>query len=179
MQFCVAILLLISSSVSAQKFIDKQGIITFEASEEAFEPVKATNSSVTMILNTETNEIAALALMKGFRFRNSLMEEHFNENYIESETYPKAKFIGRLLDFNYSSLSDSDTSVVVDGKIVLRGKEKQIRTTLNTKKSNGSIILQGSFKVTPADFDIEIPSIVRKKIANEIIVTLNFKLDAK
>ena len=178
-QFCVAMLILMSSSVSAQKYIDKKGKITFEASEETFEPVKATNSSVTMILNTETNEIAALALMKGFRFKNSLMEEHFNENYIESETYPKAKFIGRLLDFNYSNLSDSDTSVIVDGKIVLRGKEKQIRTTLNTKKSNGSIILQGSFKVTPADFDIEIPSIVRKKIANEINVILDFKLDAK
>ncbi len=176
---CMAILF-VSTSVTAQKLIDKNGKITFEASEKTFEPVKATNTSVTVILNTETNEIAALALMKSFRFKNSLMEEHFNENYIESETYPKAKFRGKLSDFEYSKLRDDDTaSVVIEGKIELRGKEKQVRTTLSVEKSNGSVIMQGSFKVAPADFDIEIPSIVREKIAKEIIVSLDFNLFAK
>ncbi|WP_188373338.1 YceI family protein [Winogradskyella haliclonae] len=176
LQILFVAMVFITSSVTAQKLIDKKGKITFEASEKTFEPVKATNASVTAILNTGTGEMASLALMKGFRFKNSLMEEHFNENYIESETYPKAKFRGKLLDFDYSNLGENTTSVTVDGKIELRGKEKQIRTTLNIKKSNGSIIMQGSFKVTPADFDIEIPSIVRKKIANEIIVYLDFNL---
>ncbi|RZN84841.1 MAG: YceI family protein [Winogradskyella sp.] len=173
------LLLFVTTAVSAQKLIDKKGKITFEASEKTFEPVKATNGSVTAILNTETGEMASLALMKGFRFKNSLMEEHFNENYIESETYPKAKFRGKLLDFDYSNLGENTTSVTVDGKIELRGKEKQIKTTLNIKKSNGSIIMQGSFKVAPADFDIEIPSIVKKKIANEIIIYLDFNLQSK
>jgi len=172
-------ILMVSTTANAQKLIDKKGKINFEASEETFEPVKAANTSATAILNTETSEIAALALMKSFRFKNSLMEEHFNENYIESETYPKAKFRGKLLDFDYSNLSENNTSVVVEGKIELRGKEKSIRTTLNVKKSDGSIIMQGSFKVTPADFDIEIPSIVREKIAKEIIVSLDFKLSTK
>ncbi len=172
-------LVFLTTTLYAQKYVDKKGNITFEASEKTFEPVKATNASVTAILNTDTGEMAALALMKGFRFKNSLMEEHFNENYIESEIYPKAKFKGKLLDFDYSSLSNIYTEIVVDGKIELRGKEKQIRTTLSIKKSNGSIIMQGSFKVAPADFDIEIPSIVRKKIANEIVVTLDFNLVAK
>ncbi|WP_299113998.1 YceI family protein [uncultured Winogradskyella sp.] len=176
LQILFVAMVFITSSVTAQKLIDKKGKITFEASEKTFEPVKATNASVTAILNTDTGEMASLALMKSFRFKNSLMEEHFNENYIESETYPKAKFRGELLDFDYSNLGENTTSVTVDGKIELRGKEKQIRTTLNIKKSNGSIIMQGSFKVTPADFDIEIPSIVRKKIANEIIVYLDFNL---
>ncbi len=169
-----------TSLISAQsKYIDKKGKITFEASEELFEPVKATNESVTVILNTETNEIASLALMKGFRFKNSLMEEHFNENYIESETYPKATFRGKLLDFNFSNLTEKITEVIVDGKIELRGKEKQIRTSLKVQKFEGSIIIQGSFKVTPADFDIEIPSIVKNKIAKEIIVALDFKMVQK
>lgn len=172
-------ILMVSTTVNAQKLIDKNGKINFEASEETFEPVKAANTSVTAILNVETSEIAALALMKSFRFKNSLMEEHFNENYIESETYPKAKFRGKLLDFEYSSLGDENTNVIVEGKIELRGKEKSIRTTLNVKKSNGSIIMQGSFKVTPDDFDIEIPSIVKNKIAKEIIVSIDFKLYKK
>jgi len=181
-QFLLSIVVLISASslLSAQgKYIDKKGEIVFEASEALFEPVKATNESVTVILNTETSEIASLALMKGFRFKNSLMEEHFNENYIESETYPKATFKGKLLDFNFSEITENNTEVTVDGKIELRGKEKEIRTTLNIKKSGDLIIIQGSFKVTPADFDIEIPSIVKNKIAKEIMVLLDFKLNKK
>ena len=169
-----------TTSVHAQgKYIDKNGALTFEASEELFEPVKATNTSVTVILNTNTNEIASLALVKSFRFKNSLMEEHFNENYIESETYPKATFRGELLDFNVSELTENETVVIVDGKIELHGKEKQIRTPLKIKKSNGSIIIQGSFNVTPGDFDIDIPKIVRNKIAKEITVYLDFKLTEK
>lgn len=176
----LTVLFTIGSTAEAQaKYIDKKGKLTFEASEELFEPVKAANESVTVILNTETNDIASLALMKSFRFKNSLMEEHFNENYIESETYPKATFKGKLLDFNFSDLTENTSEVILDGKIELRGKEKQIRTTLKTKKSGDFIIIQGSFKVTPADFDIEIPSIVKNKIAKEIIVSLDFKLSQK
>lgn len=169
----------LTNSVQAQKYIDKKGKIIFEASEALFEPVKATNESVTVILNVETNEIASLALIKGFRFKNSLMEEHFNENYIESETYPKATFKGKLLDFNFSNLTEENTSITVDGKIELHGKEKQILTVLTAMKSNNSIIIQGSFKVTPDDFDIDIPNVVKNKIAKEIVVYLDFKLIQK
>lgn len=168
----------IMNSVFAQgKYIDKTGNIAFEASEELFEPVKAKNESVTVILNTETSEIAALALMKSFRFKNSLMEEHFNENYIESETFPKATFKGKLTDFSFSDLTEQDQDITVNGTIELRSKEKQIQTILKIGKStDGAIDIKGSFSVTPEDFDIDIPSVVRNKIAKEIIVSLDFKL---
>lgn len=175
--FLITALFMTISSVEAQnKYIDKKGIVTFEASEELFEPVKADNESVTVIINTETNEIASLALMKSFRFKNSLMEEHFNENYIESETYPKVTFKGKLLNFNFSDLKENETEVVVDGKIALRGKEKPINTTLTLRKVDDVILTKGSFVVSPDDFDIEIPSVVKNKIAKEIKVSLDFKL---
>jgi len=167
------------TAVKAQKFIDKKGKITFEASEKLFEPVKAQNSSVTVILNTETNDIASLALIKSFRFKNSLMEEHFNENYIESETYPKATFKGKLIDFSISDLTDSNTKVIVEGKLLIHGKEKEIRTTLTIKKLGESIKINGEFKVTPGDFDIKIPSVVKNKIAKEVIVSMDFELIRK
>lgn len=170
---------ILSFTQAQTKYIDKAGKLVFEASEEVFEPVKATNESVTVILNTSTNEIASLALVKGFRFKNSLMEEHFNENYIESETYPKATFKGKLSDFNISELTENFSEVILNGKLALHGKEKQIRTTLKVKKSDDSIVIQGSFKVTPDDFDIEIPNIVKNKIAKEVIVYLDFKLQEK
>ena len=182
MKHTLSLVLIIVSSIALQaqnKYIDKKGTLTFEASEELFEPVKATNESVTAILNTETNEIASLALIKGFRFKNSLMEEHFNENYIESETYPKAIFKGKLLDFNFSNLMENQTEVVVDGTIELHGKEKQIKTTLKINKVDDLIILKGSFTVTPSDFDIDIPKVVENKIAKNIIVYLDFKLAQK
>lgn len=178
----LVLLIVLSTIGSAQaqsKYIDKNGTLIFEASEALFEEVKATNESVTAILNIDTNEIASLGLVKGFRFKNSLMEEHFNENYIESETYPKATFKGKLLDFNFSDLSENMTDITVDGKLELHGKEKEIRTTLKIKKSGDSIIIQGSFNVTPDDFDIEIPNIVKNKIAKEINVSLDFKLSQK
>ncbi len=167
------------NSVYAQKYIEKKGQIIFEASEKLFEPVKAENNAVTAILDIETNQIAGLALIKGFHFKNSLMEEHFNENYIESETYPKATFKGKLLNFDASILTKNSLEVMIEGKLKLHGKEKEIRTPLSIQKINDILILKGSFKVVPADFDIEIPSIVRNKIAKEIIVQLEFNLRKK
>jgi len=175
--FLITALFMTITSVNAQnKYIGKKGKLTFEASEELFEPVKAVNESVTVILNTATNEIASLALMKSFRFENSLMEEHFNENYIESETYPKAIFKGKLVDFNISSLSVAPIEVLVDGKLQLHGKEKEIKTVVNLQELNGVMVMKGGFSVSPSDFDIEIPSVVKNKIAKEIKVSLDFEL---
>lgn len=166
-------------TIAQSKYLDKNGTIVFEASEEAFEPVKATNESVTVILNTETGDIASLGLIKSFRFKNSLMEEHFNENYIESETYPKATFKGSIKDFDASVLSDKATDFMVEGTLSLHGTEKQISTSLTFTKDGDVIGVTGGFNVTPEDFNIEIPSVVKNKIAKEINVTLDFKLAKK
>lgn len=169
-----------ASFVTAQeKFLDKNGVITFEASEAVFEPVKATNSNVTMLLDATTGELAALALMKGFRFKNSLMEEHFNENYIESETYPKATFKGTLENFDSTLLNQKSIQVPVEGVLTLHGKKKKIVTLLNLQKVEDIITVSGSFSVTPQDFDIEIPKVVQNKIAKEIQISLDFKLVKK
>lgn len=167
----------VSLSFAQNKYIEKNGVLIFEASEKLFEEVKAENSSVTAIYNVETNQIAALALMKGFHFENSLMEEHFNENYIESNTYPKATFKGDLLDFDpQTDLGANSTSVKVKGVLELHGKQKTIETILNVQKVDGVIWMKGSFTVDPLDFGIEIPKIVRNKIAKEVKVLLDFKL---
>lgn len=175
------VLLLLISMFTAHlygqnKYVDKAGYLKFEASEKLFEPVEAVNKSVTAVLNTDTGEFASLALVVGFRFENSLMEEHFNENYIESETYPKAIFRGMLIDFDLSSLSDTPVEIAVDGKLALHGKEKEVKTMVSLQKLNGAIVMKGGFTVTPSDFAIEIPSIVKNKIAREVLVSLNFNL---
>lgn len=169
--------LLLAFAMSGQdRFLDKKGVIVFEASEELFEEVKAKNESVTAILDADKNEIASLALMRGFRFKNSLMQEHFNENYIESDLYPKAIFRGEIIDFDLNELGITGKQYTIKGVLEIRERKKSIEPVVQIQKINNVISLQGSFKVLPKDFDIQIPKIVENKIAKEVMVRFDFKL---
>ena len=81
-----------------------------------------------------------------------------------------------LIDFDLSSLSDNPIEIMADGKLALHGKEKEVKTTVSLQKLNGAIVMKGDFTVTPSDFDIDIPSIVKNKIAREVLISLNFNL---
>ncbi|MBQ4821765.1 YceI family protein [Aquimarina sp. MMG016] len=171
------LLLFVSGAVLAQeKYTTKKGTISFEASVPSFEEVKAKNSSVTAILNTDNGEFAALALMKGFRFKNALMEEHFNENYVESDDYPKATFKGKLVGFDKNDIRNEYT---IEGTLTLHGKSKNISVKGSLHKNDDTFLVSSSFKTKPEDFDIKIPGIVSKKIAEDILVNFEFKLIKK
>lgn len=170
-------LLLASTSLFAQtKLMTKTGKITFEASVPAFEEVKAKNESVTCILNPATGEIASLALMKGFRFKVALMEEHFNENYVESDKYPKATFKGKIDNFDLAKLTASAKDYTIKGKLELHGKSKDITITAKIKKTDAGVDIDSDFTVNTDDFDIEIPSVVSKKLNKKVAVDLDFTL---
>ena len=110
---------------SQEKYLTKTGVLTFEASVPSFEEIKATNTNVTAIFNASNGEFATLALVKGFRFKNALMEEHFNESYVESSKYPKATFSGKIKDFNSSELSGVQKDYILLGTVSMHGKEKK------------------------------------------------------
>ncbi|MDY7394826.1 YceI family protein [Aureibaculum sp. 2210JD6-5] len=165
--------------LAQEKYIDKKGQITFEASEKAFEEVKATNKSTTVILDVGTGKIASVALVKEFRFKNALMEEHFNENYVDSDNYPKAKFSGEIIDFNNEGLSENKLELKLNGTLEFHGEKKEISSVVYVSENNGIIFLSGKFTVTPQDFAIEIPKIVRNKIAKEVHVSFDFQLKKK
>ena len=177
-KFTFLIVALISMNAIAQsKYLTKTGLLTFEASVPSFEEVVAKNNSVTAILNTENGDFAALALVKAFRFKNALMEEHFNENYVESDTHPKATFRGKLDNFDFDSLSEEDSSLSIDGTLTFHGVTKEIKTiSLAIKLVEDKIVLSGSFKVSVSDYDIEIPKVVANKLSDEVSVTFNFEL---
>ncbi len=161
------------------KFIDKNGIVIFEASEDVFEEVKAINRTATTIYDSQSDKIASLALVVGFQFKNSLMQEHFNENYAESETYPKAIFRGQLQDFDLKELGPDIMDVNLNGVLTFHGKDKEIATTVQMQRIGDVLQMIGGFIVTPSDFDIKIPKIVRNKIAKEVQVKIDFKLSKK
>ncbi len=165
---------------SQSKYLTKTGTVSFEASVPAFEEVKATNNSVTAIVNADNGEFAALVLVKGFRFKNALMEEHFNENYAESDIYPKATFKGKIEEFDLNKLKPDSQKFVIEGTLTFHGKTKQLQNvTLMISKNETVITMKGGFKTLASDFDIKIPKIVRNKVAEDVLVTFDFKLIKK
>lgn len=162
----------------AQKFYTKTGSLVFEASVPAFEEVKAKNGNATAILDVTSGKIAVLALIKGFRFKNALMEEHFNENYMDSDKYPKATFSGVLSNFSLDDIT-SEKSYTVTGDLTVHGKKKRETVTIRVVKDGDNIKVTTNFTANPADFDIEIPSIVKEKISDTINIEGQFNLVLK
>ncbi|KRD58738.1 hypothetical protein ASE40_20725 [Flavobacterium sp. Root935] len=168
----ITMLYVYAIGLSQEKMISKTGKITFEASVPSFEEVKATNTNVTFVLNPATGEIASLALMKGFRFKVALMEEHFNENYIESDKYPKATFKGKIENFDSNSLTSGPKDFTIKGTLQLHGKSREISTTARLSMSGSGISIVSNFTVNASDFNIEIPSLVKNKLSNKINILI-------
>jgi len=174
--FTLFCLFLVQSSVIAQgKYSTKSGEIDFEASVPSFEEVKANNKNVSAIL-TESGDFASLALVNAFRFKVALMQEHFNENYAESDKYPKMTFRGKINGLVISELTEEDTTYNAVGVITLHGVDKTVDVPVQIKLVDDAIVLVTNFVLKPGDFDIEIPSIVSSKIAEEVNVSATYNL---
>lgn len=174
----VFIAVLFVQTLFAQKYFTKTGQTEMKASVAAFEPVEAKNNSTSVVLKADSGDIAALLFIKAFRFKVALMEEHFNENYMDSDKYPKATFRGKIKDFDLDKISEN-TSFPIAGTLTVRGVKKDITTIGTFSKKGDKIYLKATFSVTPQDFKIDIPNIVRKKIAKTINITLNYELIQK
>ena len=163
----------------AQKMITRSGEIKFEASVPAFEEIVAVNNTVSCILDKNTGEIAVLALVKAFRFKIPLMEEHFNENYIESDRYPKATFKGKIINFD-TSKSDAGKQIFdIEGDLTLHGVTKRIKTKFYFTNVNDQVVATSSFSIKSSDYKIKIPGIVKSKIAEVVKINLKFDLENK
>jgi hypothetical protein len=170
------ILMLVSMCFYGQKYSTRTGNLKFEASVPSFEEVAAENKTASAVLEASKGDLAVLALMKGFRFKVALMEEHFNENYAESDKYPKASFKGKVEGFDLSKVSGDAKTFTISGELTLHGKTKKITDVAKISKSGDTIIITGSFDVKPADFGIEVPGIVSKKVADKVAITYNLSL---
>jgi polyisoprenoid-binding protein YceI len=107
------------------------------------------------------------------------MQEHFNENYMESERYPKATFTGRLLDVKPDQLRENAAAqtVTAEGDLTMHGVTRRIRVPGTLQLQNGRLLVQSTFNVAPADYKIEIPALVRDHIAKSVQVTVRLAAD--
>ncbi|MGB0773843.1 MAG: YceI family protein, partial [Flavobacteriaceae bacterium] len=166
-------------AVGQSKYMTKTGSMSFEASQPTFEPIEASHTAVSALLNVETGELAVLALVRGFRFPLALMEEHFNENYIESHKYPKTSFKGSILNFDPNALSNQPLTVQLTGELSMHGVTNTINVEGRMTKIDGLITLESSFAVKTSDYAIEIPSLVRKQIDENVQIEVSLPLQPK
>lgn len=162
------IFFLVQASFAQDKFFTKEGYVSF-FSHTIVEDIKADNKQVLSIVDRDTGEIAIQLLMRSFQFKKALMQEHFNENYVESYKYPKATFNGIILNYLTSDEEVFETEIV--GLLTIHGKEKEIKTIAKVTKKENELIITGHFMVYVADFDIKIPNIVVNNIAKNIEIT--------
>jgi hypothetical protein len=175
--FVILLLIIVANSDGfAQKLITKTGTIKFQATVPTYEEIAAENKSVSAVLEQSTGDFAALVLIKGFRFKVALMEEHFNENYMESEKFSKATLKGKIENFDSSKITNTPQNFTLKGDLTIHGKTKPVIVTMKISKAANGVNAVGSFEVKPEDYDIEIPSLVRKKIADKIKISYNFSL---
>ncbi len=172
------IVITISKSFS-QRMITRTGEIKFEASMPAIEEVTAVNKTVSCIFDKTSGDFVALALIKSFKFQIPLMEEHFNENYIESTKYPKATFKGKIINFDASKISTTKTNYDLEGDLTMHGITKKIKTKITIYLNDDKLITTSNFNIKPQDYGIEIPNIVKNKISENVRVNLNFILANK
>lgn len=171
--------LIVSSALFSQKMITRSGEIKFEASMPSFEEIAAKNNTASCLFDAGTGEIAVLALVKAFRFKIPLMEEHFNENYIESDKFPKATFKGKVANFAVAKVTSAKATYDLEGELTLHGINKKVKSKITFLQSGEKLIATAAFKIKTADYNIKIPSLVKNKIAETVAIDLKFDLEKK
>lgn len=156
------------------KYMTREGFASF-FSHAPLEDIYAENNTVSCMLNTQSGEIAFIIPIKEFQFEKSLMKEHFNENYLESDLFPTSTFVGKIESWNEIKGLDS-SKVTVSGDIMIHGYKKTITENGLYKKSGDTIIGETTFHIKLEDFGIKIPTIVFKNIAEIVDVTIRVEL---
>lgn len=172
----IAMTLLISTAIFAQdKYFTKNGTITFDAtSPSSPDKIAANNKSVTCVLDSKTGNVQFAVLMKGFEFERALMREHFHENYLESDKYPKAVFKGQITNATQDTYSKNGSyEVRVKGQMVLHGETREVETKGKITVDKGKITVSANFPVLLSDYKVLIPGLVSDKVAK----TANIKVD--
>lgn len=167
-------LLMAGTAIGQNKFFTRNGHIWFYSSTPV-EDIEAHNHKVTSVMDIESGKLEFAALMKSFEFEKALMEEHFNENYVESATYPKAVFKGNVKDYQPGTY-DQFTDVIAEGQLTIHGVTRDVEIPGKLRITDKGVEIEAIFMIKPEDYDIEIPNTVRDNIAKEIKVTVECEL---
>lgn len=154
-----------------QKYALEKSSITF-FSDAVIEDISATNRKAGSILNTQTFEVVFSVPINEFQFKKKLMQEHFNEKYLESEKFPKSTFAGTITGLNVAT--QGVQSVSASGKLTIHGVTNPVVIPGTAEMQAGKISLKSKFVIRLADYNITIPQLMWQNIAEQVEVTVDF-----
>jgi polyisoprenoid-binding protein YceI len=162
-----------SHNLAAQKYFSRTGEITF-FSESPVENIEAASNTASTVIDPASGQIQWAVLVKSFEFKKALMQEHFNENYMESSKYPKAKFSGTISNMSDINLSkDGEYNASITGTLEIHGVVKDVTSEAVFTVVAGQITAKSELSVLVEDFDIKIPVVVKDNIAKEIDIKIH------
>lgn len=158
-------------NTSAQKYVLEKSVVTF-FSEAAIENITAKNEKTMSVLNSQTSEVAFSVPIREFQFAKKLMQEHYNEKYMESEKFPKSTFAGKLEGFDSSAKGVQQ--VKANGKLTIHGVTMNVEIPGTAEIQATKIVMKAKFIVKLADYNIKIPQLMWQNIAEQVEVTVDF-----
>jgi len=178
--FLSLLLSVIFAAPMQERLITRNGSISFY-SKAPLENIEANSKTALSVLDKKTGQIEFSVLIKSFTFEKALMQEHFNENYLESDKFPKAAFKGRIDNIsNIDFEKDGKHTVSVTGQLSIHGETKTIITPAIITIQSGTTTANADFNISLTDYKINIPSLAKDKISNsvKIVVSLQYEKPA-
>ena len=172
----ILLLCLLNYCSKAQKFQSEKGTITF-FSHATLEDIAAENRNVSSLFNTATLDVVFSVPIAAFRFEKSLMQQHFNEKYLESEKYPTATFQGKVTGYNLAVIQVQP--VTAQGKLTIHGVTHEVEVAGTIEKNGGKLILKSRFIVKLKDYQIAIPQLLWQNIAEQVEVEVDLHYTAQ
>ena len=172
----IAVIALFGFQAQSQRYLTKNGMISLY-SKTPFETIEAQNNQVNCALDANTSDFVFKVLMKSFEFKRALMQEHFNENYVESDKYPNAMFKGKITNLkNIDFKKDGIYQAMVEGDLTMHGTSKHINTKGSFEIKDGKVNGKCRFAIKVEDYGIKVPTAVTDKIAESIQIDVNVML---
>jgi len=167
--------------VFAQTYKARNGSLYFNPNKDQnHKDYAAESKEATAVFNTDASTVALLVPIKSFKFKKALMEEHFNENYLESNLFPKAVFKGAVSDISKVKFTtDGIYNVMVSGDLTMHGVTNKVSTAGTLTIKNGVALGSSKFIVKLADYNIAIPKLVKDNISETIEITVNCEYNQK
>lgn len=160
----------VSLNIISQTYITRNGMVRF-FSEAPLENIEAVNRQVSCALDAATGEIVFRVVIRSFVFEKALMQEHFNDNFMESQQYPNSTYEGKILNIDRINFnSDGIYDVISEGKLTIKNVTKEINTKGKMTIKGNTISGSSKFSVRPAEYNIQVPSRFMRNIAEEIDV---------
>jgi hypothetical protein len=169
--FLVTVGIIVAFLAHSQKFTADKTYIKF-FSDAAIEDITAENTKSSSIFNEITGDVVFSIPNKEFEFEKSLMKEHFNEKYLETEQFPKSTFQGKISGYQSSITGEQKATAI--GKMTIHGVTQDVQIPGTMLMANGVLTMKAKFMVKLADYKIKIPQLLWKNIAEEVEVTVEF-----